>query len=190
MTMHWFDSMAKAAAGESALDRRGLFKGAAATAVLTSPLFGEKAVAAAGRIEARAAQMKCENCLKDEIKDLKKTLKNCDKSGNIFGIIPKGKKKGKRPAKARPIPAAEKIACVMKANQIYTFFTNECKKDECRTPQGRTNPLAPPGDAQAACPPNTVFCAGTLCCYGGDACCPCQNDWICCAGVIGCTCCG
>jgi hypothetical protein len=193
---HWFDRLSRVAAGDAGVSRRGLLVSTGLAAFGSTVLASDSFALQAGKLEARAAQTACEDCLNSEIKDHKKNLKNCDKTGNIFGIIPNGPSKGKKPAKAPPVPAAKKLACVVKAEAQHAFWMNDCARFKCRAPGMKqqppaTNPDGTPVQGGPACAPGTSLCSQVegLCCYGDDACCVCGKTHICCAAVVGCTCC-
>lgn len=195
---HWFDRMSRAAAGEANVSRRDLFVSAGVAAFGTTVLASDSFAATAMHIEGRASQTACEKCLLDEIKDHKKTLKNCDKSGNFFGAIPGGPRKGKKARAAPPVPAAKKLACIMRAESSHAFFMKDCGQFKCRAPGMKIPPATlpdgtPTGSTGTQCAPGTSLCSlsAQLCCYGDDACCPCKatGGFICCASAVGCGCC-
>lgn len=194
---HWFDHLSRAAAGDIDVNRRKLFVSTGLAAFGSTVLASDAFALKVGKIEARATQTACEDCLNSQIKDHKRELKNCDKSGNIYGVIPKGPSKGKKPARAPAVPAAKKLACVVQAEASHAYEMDQCARFKCRAPSRQinrtppTNPDGTPVQGSPACAPGTSICSQVqgLCCYGDDACCACKGQFICCASVVGCTCC-
>lgn len=192
---HWFDRMAVAAADDGAgMSRRTAFKGAAVAAFAASPLAGATAARAAVEIEGRASSLACEACVKGTINAHNKVMRRCDKTGSMWGTVPKGKKKGK----ATPVSAAKRMACAMKEREEFAHDINFCRTQPCAGEP--LQPLEvdpkspfPPKPGGSNCPSGTTLCTNEICCYGGDLCCPCATSpsgFICCVAAIGCTCCG
>ena len=80
---HWFDGLAKAAAGErNGVSRRGMFAGAALAAVAASPVASGMKANAAGHVRGIAAQASCVPCLTLVIKGHNRRARNCLKTGS------------------------------------------------------------------------------------------------------------
>ena len=206
--MHWFDRMSEqlSAAPEARTTRRVVLKGAA-LATVAVPLLPE-GLAQAGtyagtyatnRFVARRAESDCLGCFSRATKKRQETLDGCppppaklpDRPSRPLNIL--GKPKTTKPKKKKvmkPPEAAKTVSC-----QTKRFFESYAELERCRTETCRPEsppPSPPPGNGGSGqCPAGTNKCGDTICCFGGDACCPCSaaGGLICCAGVIGCTCC-
>ncbi len=195
---HWFDRLAKTAAGDGGgLSRRGMLKTAGVAAFAASPLASPIAARAAIEIEGRAASVACDACVTGTINAHNATMRRCDKTGSMWGTVPKGKSK-KAP---RPVSAAKRLACALKERAEFAHDLNFCRQNPCAGQPNRPlvldpdSPFPPGTPGGTACPGGTNRCPDGSCCYGGDLCCPCasasgQGGFICCVAVIGCTCCG
>lgn len=208
--MHWFDRFSKqvATSADARNSRRTVIKGAAlATAVL--PFAPEATTYAANRVRQNLASNLCLGCFAAVTKQnqsgsfLKVCLETSPKKRSL--LAPKGGKGGKgggkkppkpAPEAMKPAPAAKHLSCEASARQVFLFELDLCRKSSFCAPPTPPPEVTPdpvvPGQGQLSCPSGTTLCAGSLCCYGGDACCGCpgvDGGSICCAGVIGCTCC-
>lgn len=206
--MHWFDRLSEqfSAASEAPTTRRVVLKGVALATVAVPALPEGLAQAgtyagtyATNRFAARAAEADCLGCFSAATKKRGETLEGCpppparlpdrvDRPLNIFGKPKKPKAKKKKAV--TPPEAARTVSC-----QTKRYFESYAELEKCRTETCRPEspPPAPPpgGGGSGQCPAGTNKCGDTICCFGGDACCPCSaaEGLICCAGVIGCTCC-
>jgi len=197
-----------ATASDARGSRRTLIKGAAvATAVL--PFAPGATTYAANRVRHKLATDYCLGCFAAVTKQnqsgafLKACLETSPKrtllapKGGKGGGGSKGGKGGKKPPKTpeavKPAPAAKNTSCEASARQVFLYELELCRKSSLCSkpappPEVQPDPVIP-GAGVTGCAAGTTKCTDTLCCYGGDACCPCSGDMICCAGVIGCTCC-
>jgi hypothetical protein len=187
---HWFDKVSMAAvANERGLSRRDALAGAAVAFVVASPLASRGVAHAALRLEAVAATSVCQGCLNRMVISNNRGVENCLRTGNPEGKVVR-RKKGKNKGKASPVSAAQKLGCVMRRHEKLGQDLAGCRLNSCE------GPSAPPIETTpgvATCPPGTLQCSPTVCCYGNDICCPCAREnigWICCIPEVGCTCCG
>jgi hypothetical protein len=183
---HWFDDLARTAAGDrTGVSRRGVFAGAAVAAVAASPVASGVKAHAAVHVRGIAAQAGCQPCLNLVIHGHNRRATNCRKSGNPDRARPPRNKKGK----FSPVSAAKKLACLANSRAQLGESLNECRKNNC---QGASAPPVEAAPGAGGCPPGTYSCndgPAPTCCYGGDVCCACPTGTICCVIAVGCTCC-
>ncbi len=195
--MHWFDRISRqlAAAPEVQTTRRRVLKGAGAAVVaapiashaataVAAPFASDTATYAKNSIKARQASSGCTNCLLGAHNEYVTDNRNIKKFFATYGRKPK--LTAKQAAALNNYLAGNRRALIQDLNA-------------CRTGSLCAPSPAPPGTGatgSTTCPPGTNPCPGgdvlAICCYGGDACCPCatvNGGYICCAGVIGCICC-
>lgn len=210
--MHWFDRMSKQfAANPPKATRRSLLRGTA-VAVAVAPFAPGALTYANNRMKALDNTEDCVNCLSRSAKRTQEAVNRCKAetpkagaralSGPKAGALLKpkgggagGAKGGKGKKGMKPTEAAKRAACMAKVAKTFLEESDNCLKVECAG-LGETAPppiVLPPGSGTEACPAGTKFCAGTLCCYGDDNCCPCTAipgiGYVCCASVIQCDCC-
>jgi hypothetical protein len=200
--MHWFDRMSRQlAAVPTRTTRRGALRGAAVAAVVAP--FAPGALAYANRrLKAQNSTEDCLNCLSRSAGRTRAAVALCKaetpKADRAL-LRPKGGgggggkgSKGKKGMK--PTEASRRAACMARAAQRFLGESDNCVKIECAG-LGETAPPPAhptPGGGGSTCPSGTTLCSGSLCCYGGDNCCPCASvdgGMICCAAVIQCSCC-
>jgi hypothetical protein len=207
--MHWFDRLSQqlAIGAETRATRRGVVKGGALAAVtipLAAPAASEAFTYARNRVRARASQNACLDCFAYATKLNNIQMHDCATvpHGPDGSLLPPGqhaterlarakpkKKKNKKKKKLRPWEAAGDTACQANARLNFWYNLEQCRTKTC-VPAAPPPSPAPNGNG-SACSGGTTKCGDTICCYGGDACCPCTaaGGLICCAAVIGCTCC-
>jgi hypothetical protein len=182
---HWFDDLARTAAGDRAgVSRRGIFAGAAIAAVAASPVASQMKANAAVHVKGIAAQAGCVPCLTLVIKGHNRRARNCLKSGS-----PDSPRAPRRKGKFTAVRAAKKLACLTKSRAELGESLNECRRNSC---EGTSAPPVEAAPGNPSCPPGTYSCndsANPTCCYGTDVCCPCRGDFICCVIAVGCSCC-
>jgi hypothetical protein len=198
--MHWFDRMSKQfAAVPTATTRRGVLRGAAVAAVVAP--FAPGALAHANRrLRAANANEDCVNCLTQAAAKSQEAVAKCKgEAAKASALLqPKGgagAKGGKGKKGMKPTEAAKRAACMSKAAKSFLKETTTCARFSCAGLGETAPPIAhplPTTGSESSCPSGTMLCSGTLCCYGGDNCCPCaavDGGSICCAAVIQCNCC-
>jgi hypothetical protein len=198
--MHWFDRMSKQfAAVPTETTRRGILRGAAVAAVVAP--FAPGALAHANRrLKAANANEDCVNCLARAAAKSQEAVAKCKGGGAKASALlqPKGgagAKGGKGKKGMKPTEAAKRAACMSKAAKSFLKETTTCARFSCAGLGENAPPIAhplPTTGSESSCPSGTMRCSGTLCCYGGDNCCPCaavDGGSICCAAVIQCNCC-
>ncbi len=197
--MHWFDRLSRqvAVAPEARTTRRGMLKGVGAVAV-AAPFASTATTYAKNVVKAHQAFNLCTACLQDALSTYQDFVKGCYQTyapqSTVKSHAGFAAAKKKTVRKTTPAQSAEMTKCLSFSWQYLIKQANDCRKSAACV----TGP-APPGTTVTGstyCPPGTSDCPGAgviaICCYAGDACCPCGNvngGYICCAGVIGCTCC-
>lgn len=202
--MHWFDRMSQQfAAVPAETTRRGMFRGAA-VAVAVAP-FAPGALAYANRrLRRQNSTEDCLNCLSRSAQRTQAAVARCKgETPNAMGVAlrpkggggGKGGKGGKGKKGVKPTEASKRAACMARVAKTFLEESDNCLKVECAGLGETAPPPAHPVTAEgheSTCPSGTMLCSGTLCCYGGDNCCPCASvdgGMICCAAVIQCNCC-
>jgi len=204
--MHWFDRMSQQfAAVPPRTTRRGVLRGTA-VAVAVAP-FAPGALAYANRrLRAQNSTEDCLNCLSRSAQRTQAAVAKCKgetPNATRLALRPKGGgggakggKGGKGKKGMKPTEASKRAACMARVAKTFLEESDNCLKIECAGLGETAPPPAHPGveggEAAGTCPSGTTLCSGTLCCYGGDNCCPCASvdgGMICCAAVIQCNCC-
>jgi hypothetical protein len=198
--MHWFDRLSRqlAAAPESQTTRRAVVKGVGAAAVAApfvsrsaaaaaAPLASHAAAYAKNRMTARRASDTCSACLLKAYDNYAGGIQFC------YDLHTKIATGGGKNRKATPVSSAGMLRCVSLIRGVLIDDLNVCRTGPACVPPA---PPLPPAGSSSICAPGTTNCPGggvtVICCFAGDACCPCgsvNGGWICCAGVIGCSCC-
>jgi hypothetical protein len=192
--MHWFDRVStQVAAAPSRTTRRTVLKGAT-LATLALP-FVPDALAQASGSHTRTRALPdveqldsnfCANCLARVTYDHREEAKACSRGAKRLA-----RPKGSAGKKLKPAAAARRVGCQAKARKGLVKDLLGCRLHFCKGDE--EEPVPNPETGHEACPSGTERCGATICCVGGDSCCPCAGTpegLICCAGVIGCTCCG
>jgi hypothetical protein len=205
--MHWFDRMAKQfAANPPKATRRSMLRGTA-VAVAVAPFAPGALTYANNRMKGLDATEDCINCFSRSAKRTQEAVNKCKAEtpkagarallkpkGGAAGGGSKGGKGGKAKKGMKPTEAAKRAACMAKVAKGFLEESDNCLHIECAgLGESSPPPTVLPPSAGGGCPSGTTFCAGTLCCYAGDNCCPCTAvpdiGYICCASVIQCDCC-
>ncbi len=183
--------------------RRSMLRGTA-VAVAVAPFAPGALTYANNKMKQLDGNEDCVNCLSRSAERTAARVARCKaetpKAGARLLLKPKGGGGGSKGGKGgkgkkgmKPTEAAKRAACMGRTAKNFLEESDNCLKVECAG-LGETAP--PPIQAEQgpgpACPAGTKLCAGNVCCYGDDNCCPCASvdgGFICCAAVIQCDCC-